>query len=64
MKEGWCDCPKAEPDNGVLAAEIPLEVSLSLKQWKQNNLMAGRGETVPTQRRLVPLCHTGNLNQF
>lgn len=41
---------------------IPLEVSLSLKQWKKNNLAVAHADTGPTQHRLVPLCHTDDLN--
>lgn len=62
MRVGQCDCPKPYPDNSVLAAGIPPEVSLSLKQWKKNNLAVAQADTGPTQHRLVPLCHTGNLN--
>lgn len=38
MRAGQCDCPEPEPDNGVVAAGFPLEVPLSLQQWRKNNL--------------------------
>ncbi|CAB1430318.1 unnamed protein product [Pleuronectes platessa] len=45
------NCGK-QPDNGVLAAGIPLEVSLSLKQCKKNNLAGAHADTGPTLHRL------------